>query len=44
MFFADVWGTLRSWVTKFSRPIAKLGDALLASVLRNGKTTRWSRR
>jgi hypothetical protein len=39
VFFADVWGTLRSWVTKLSRPIAKLGDALLAAVLRTGKVT-----
>ena len=39
IFFADVWGTLRSWVTKLSRPIAKLGDALLASLMRNGKVT-----
>jgi hypothetical protein len=39
VFFADVWGTLRSWVTKLSRPIAKLGDALLASILRSGKVT-----
>lgn len=42
-FFNDVYGTLRRVPEKLARPVAKLGDVLLASVLRNGKSlTDWT--
>lgn len=37
-FFNDVWGTVRLVPDKLSRAAKKLGDLLVASVLRNGKT------
>ena len=38
-FDADVWGTIRRVPEKLARPVTKLGDVLLAAVLRTGKVT-----
>lgn len=38
-FYADVVGMLRRVPEKLARPVTKLGDVLLAQVLRTGKTT-----
>lgn len=37
-FFADVQGIIRRVPEKLARPAVKIGDVLLAAVLRNGKT------
>ena len=38
-FFADVYGIIRKVPEKLARPATKLGDVLLAAVLRTGKVT-----
>ena len=38
-FFADVYGIIRKVPEKLARPRQKLGDVLLAAVLRTGKVT-----